>query len=168
MYKLGALAYFLLALPSLVFSQSSCSGSIGTSTGGRKIGIVIDSSGSMFDTDPNNLRIVAGEAIASSLITKAATGSNGHPDLVTVIDFDDSVRVVYPLGDPASVSFAGINSEGGTYIALGVQTAIDQITQKVGDVVAQISGIVVFTDGQDFYVSTLFNALTIIASEKSY
>lgn len=168
MYKLGALAYFLLALPSSVFSQSSCSGSIGTSTGGRKIGIVIDSSGSMVDTDPNNLRIVAGEAIASSLITKAAAGSNGHPDLVTVIDFDDSVRVVYPLGDPASVSFAGIDSEGGTYIALGVQTAIDQITQNVGDVVAHISGIVVFTDGQDFYVSTLFNASTIVASEKSY
>jgi uncharacterized protein YegL len=155
MYKLAALACLFLALPSSVISQSSCSGSIGTSTGGRKIGIVIDSSGSMVDTDPNNLRIVAGEAIASSLITKAAAGPNGHPDLVTVIDFDDSVRVVYPLGDPASVSFAGIDSSGGTYIAIGVQAAIDQITQNTGDVVAHVSGIVVFTDGEDSYVSTL-------------
>jgi hypothetical protein len=93
--------------------------------GGRKIGIVIDSSGSMVDTDPNNLRIVAGEAIASSLITKAAAGPNGHPDLIVVIDFDDSVRVVYPLGGLASVSFAEIDSSGGTYFAIGVQAAID-------------------------------------------
>lgn len=152
MYTLWALACLLLTLPSSVFSQSSCSGSIATSNGGRKIGIAIDSSGSMADTDPNNLRIVAGQAIASSLISKAAAGPNGHPDLVTVIDFDDSVRVVYPLGDPASVSFEGIDSFGGTAIYLGVQSAIDQITQNPGDV-AHVSGIVVLTDGQDFFVS---------------
>jgi Mg-chelatase subunit ChlD len=159
MYKLVALAYLLLALSNVVFSQTSCSGSVGTSTGGRKIGIVIDSSGSMAETDPDNLRIVAGKAIASSLITKAAAGPNGHPDLVTVIDFDDSVRVVYPLGDPASVSFAGIDSSGGTYIAIGVQAAIDQITSITGDVVAHVGGIVVFTDGQDSYVCIAYQSL---------
>ena len=153
MHTLRLLAYLLLALPITVLSQSSCSGSVATSNGGRKIGIVIDSSGSMVDTDPQNLRIVAGKAIASSLTTSAEAGPNGHPDLVTVIDFDDSVRVVYPLGDPASVSFAGIDSSGGTYIALGVKAAIDQITANPASATAHVSGIVVLTDGQDNYVS---------------
>jgi uncharacterized protein YegL len=153
MYKLSALACLLLALPATVFSQSSCTGSVATTNGGRKIGIVIDSSGSMVDTDPNNLRITAGKAIAASLITSASAGPNGHPDLVTVIDFDDSVRVVYPLGDPASVSFAGIDSSGGTYIAIGVEAAIDQITNGTATTTAGLSGIVVLTDGQDSYVS---------------
>lgn len=154
MYKFGALACLLLAFPATVFSQSSCTGSVATTNGGRKIGIVIDSSGSMVDTDPNNLRITAGEAIAASLVTSASAGPNHHPDLVTVIDFDDSVRVVYPLGDPASVSFAGIDSSGGTYIAIGVEAAIDQITNGTATTTAGLSGIVVLTDGQDGYVST--------------
>jgi len=144
MYKFSLLACFLLALPAQVFSQG-CTGSI-TSTGGRKIGIVIDSSGSMSTTDPNNLRITAGEALAASLLPT---------DRVTVIDFDDSVRIVYPLGPPAGVSFAGIDSDGGTYIAGGVQAAIDEITKDPTDATAHVSGIVVLTDGEDSSIDDL-------------
>lgn len=154
MFKLSVLACLLLALPATVLSQASCSGQAATSNGGRKVGIVIDSSGSMVDTDPQNLRIVAGKAIAGALITKASAGASGASDRVTVIDFDDSVRVVYPLGDPSTVSFDGIDSNGGTYIALGVKAAIDEITKDPADATAHVSGIVVLTDGEDGFVSS--------------
>lgn len=159
MHILNVLACALLALPAAVYSQSGCSGSVATSNGGRKIGIVIDSSGSMVDTDPSNLRIPAGEAINAALITSASAGAGTQPDKVTVVDFDDSVRIVYPLGDPASASFDGIDSSGGTYIALGVKTAIDEITKNPADVISRVSGIVVFTDGEDSYVDELVDEL---------
>jgi Mg-chelatase subunit ChlD len=158
MFKLSILAYLLLALPATVLSQTSCSGSIATTNGGRKIGIVIDSSGSMTSTDPRNLRITAGQAINAALITAASAGANGHPDLVTVIDFDSNVNVVYPLGDPASASFTGIDSSGGTHISLGVEAAIDQITANTSPT-AHVSGIVVLTDGEDSFVSLPQNSL---------
>ena len=57
--------------------------------------------------------------------------------------------MIYPLGDPASAKFDGIDSEGGTSIASGLQLAIDELTKDTTDSVANRAGIVLLTDGQD-------------------
>jgi hypothetical protein len=176
MFSLAFATTFLLAFPASVLSVDTgalhrrsqhglvvradpgCP-TLGQSSEGRKVGIVIDSSGSNVDTDPNNLRIAAGKAISSVLITKAQAGANGHPDVVTVIDFDYSATIVYPLGDPASATFDGIDSSGGTYIAGGLQTAIDELTKNAGDPTAHRSGIVVLTDGEDSSITDLITQL---------
>ncbi|KAI9785908.1 MAG: hypothetical protein M1839_008174 [Geoglossum umbratile] len=126
---------------------------------GRKIALVIDSSGSNQDTDPSNLRIAAAQEFDATLITKDAAGPDDLPDLVTVIDFDEGARVVYPLGDPASASFAGIDSDGGTFIAGGISLAIDKLVKDTTDPTQDHTGIVVFTDGQDSDISSLLAAL---------
>lgn len=156
MYTRTFFTALLLSLPSLIqgADPSGCSGTI-TSSGGRKIAIVIDSSGSMVDTDPNNLRISAGEAIVKALLPS---------DRVTVIDFDDSVRIVSPLGPPSTASFAGIDSDGGTYIAGGVEEAINETTKNPNDATSHVTGIVVLTDGEDASIDDLVAQLNRAAS----
>jgi len=126
-----------------------------TSCQGRKMAIVIDSSGSNFNTDPSNLRIAASKAFNSMLITDANAGPDGLADRVTVVDFDSSARVVYPLGDPSAATFNGIDSSGGTYIAGGVATAIGELTKDPNDPTADRTGIIVLTDGEDSDISAL-------------
>jgi hypothetical protein len=181
MFKLGTFGCFLLALrssavstygvpsygaPSLVSTSapsvvsevphgvpsyaSPCTGSI-VSSGNRKIGIVIDSSGSNTETDPTDLRIVAGKAIVANLQTS---------DQVTVIDFDDLFRIVSPLGPPSTASFSGIDSIGGTFIAGGVEAAITEISKDGSGPTDKVSGIVVLTDGQDSGIDELVAQLT--------
>ena len=106
----------VLALSAVVFAQGSgpCVGQVGSSSN-RKIAIAIDSSGSNLDTDPNNLRIAAGQGIVASL---------GGTDQVAVIDFDYSAAVVSPLGPSSAASFASIDSDGGTCIYCGVEEAL--------------------------------------------
>lgn len=150
MFKFSFILGGLLSLPYLILAQKSCTGTTATSNSNRKIGIVIDSSGSNADTDPDNLRIAAGKAIVASLLPT---------DLVTVIDFDSSASIVYPLGAPASATFAGIDDIGDTYIAAGVKAAIDECTKDAKSVTAGVTGIVVLTDGQDYYQSELISEL---------
>ena len=64
-----------------------------SNNGGRKIGIVVDESGSMEVTDPYNLRIPAAKAVNDWLISSSEAGSGKDADLVTVIGFDDTSRV---------------------------------------------------------------------------
>lgn len=130
------------------FTEACTDLTISENKGDRKVAIVIDSSGSMADSDPSDLRLVAGRALNSFLISADEAGGGQKPDQVTVIDFDSSALVVYPLGDPnneANASFALIDSAGGTYIADGVRTAMDELT-KTGNTDKR-SAIVVFTDG---------------------
>lgn len=122
---------------------------------GRKIALVIDSSGSNQDTDPSNLRIAAAQEFDATLVTAASVGPDNFPDKVTVIDFDTSARVVYPLGDPASASFDGIDSDGGTFIAGGVTLAIQELAKDTTDPTQDHAGIIVFTDGQDSDIGAL-------------
>lgn len=122
---------------------------------GRKIALVIDSSGSNQDTDPSNLRISAAQEFNAVLITEASVGPDNLPDKVTVIDFDTSAQVVYPLGDPASASFDGIDSDGGTFIAGGVTLAIQELTKDTTVATQDHAGIIVFTDGQDSDIGAL-------------
>jgi hypothetical protein len=128
---------------------------------GRKIALVIDSSGSNKDTDPGYLRVAAAQAFAATLVTEAAAGPDNFPDRVSVVDFDDSARVIYPLGDPASVSFDGIDAVGGTVIGSGVALAIDELTKDATGETQDHAGIIVFTDGQDNDPGPLATALDL-------
>jgi len=117
---------------------------------GRKVAIVVDSSGSNSWTDPGNLRITAAQSINSALVTSdQATNPNSKPDLVTVVDFDLSATVIYPLGDPSGADFSSIDSDGGTYIAAGIAAAIDEITADTLYKTRGRSAIIVLTDGDD-------------------
>ena len=117
---------------------------------GRYLAIVVDSSGSNEITDPENLRITAAKEFNSNLVSKSSVSDeDGVPDQVTVIDFDDTARVVSPLGDPSQASFSGIDSSGGTCIACGIRLAIDELTSKSQGPIAGRAGILVLTDGED-------------------
>jgi hypothetical protein len=126
---------------------------------GRVVGLAIDSSGSNSSTDPLNLRITAGQSLASALTSAADAGAGGVPDLLTVIDFDSSASVLYPPGDPdaAIPSIAGIDASGGTFIAGGITTTLGSMT-PLGPP-ADRSGIVVLTDGEDSDVAALTAAI---------
>lgn len=115
---------------------------------GRKLAIVVDSSGSNTTTDPSNLRIGAAAAFNAGLVSAAEAGPGGRPDRSAVIDFDDGARIVSALGDPDAASFAGIDSSGGTDIGAGVTLAIEELTRDPADPTANRAGIVVLTDGE--------------------
>ena len=125
----------------------------------RKLAIVVDSSGSNTTTDPQNLRVAAAARFNASLITAAAAGPGGAADRSAVIDFDDGARVISPLADPSLASFAGIDSDGGTNIASGVNLGIDELTRDPSDPTGSRAGIVVLTDGEDSDLSALTTAI---------
>jgi Mg-chelatase subunit ChlD len=129
--------------------------SVKSNNGDRKVALVIDSSGSMLETDPQNLRLAAGRALNEWLITKAEATGGKKADLVTVIDFDSTATLDYPLGDPggANSSFSKIDSFGGTFIAGGVQMGIAQITSASSGPTSGRSSIIVFTDGEVRFIS---------------
>ena len=130
------------------FTEACADLSVSANNGDRKVAVVIDSSGSMSSNDPSKLRISAGQALNAFLISNAEAGGGKKADQITVIDFDDTPTLLYPLGDPgnANSSFTGIDASGGTFIAGGVTKAIEEIT-KTGDTDKR-SAIVVFTDGE--------------------
>jgi hypothetical protein len=117
--------------------------------GSRKVGLVVDSSGSNKETDPSDLRVAAARDFADRLISSSEATTKSKADRVTVVDFDHSTEVVYPLGDPAGANFSGIGSSGDTYIASGVRAAVSEITSVSQDQTTGTSGLVVFTDGED-------------------
>jgi hypothetical protein len=123
--------------------------SVKSNNGDRKVALVIDSSGSMLETDPDNLRLAAGRALNDWLITKGEATGGKKSDLVTVIDFDDTATLDYPLGDPAGAnsSFSKIDSSGGTFIAGGVEMGTAQLTSPGSGSTSGRSSIIVFTDG---------------------
>jgi hypothetical protein len=123
--------------------------SVSSNNGDRKVAIVIDSSGSMATNDPYDLRINAGRALNEFLIANGEATGDQKPDLVTVIDFDYVATLDYPLGDPggANASFSKVDALGGTYIAAGVNMAIDELTGGGGPTEKR-SAIVIFTDGE--------------------
>lgn len=163
MVNLGLIASLALILPTSVVSLASHQNyarqsnlicpSLPTSNGDRKIGIVIDSSGSNDWTDPDGLRIAAGKQLNSALV---------QTDLVTVIEFSSSARTLYPLGSPAGAAsvFDKIPSSGGTSIYSGVKQAIDELTKPNAGNTTGRSGIVVLTDGEDSSITQLIQQLT--------
>lgn len=160
--NLGLIASVALILPTSVVSLASHQNyarqsnlicpSLPTSKGDRKIGVVIDSSGSNDWTDPDGLRIAAGKQLNSALVPT---------DLVTVIEFSSSARTLYPLGSPAGAAgvYDKISSSGGTNIYSGVKEAIDELTKpNAGNTIGR-SGIVVLTDGEDGSITQLIQQL---------
>jgi hypothetical protein len=83
------------------------------------IGLILDSSGSMKESDPDGIRITASEKIIDLL--------NGGEDLF-IIDFDDHANWLnkdnFKNWDKAALKsiIHGIDSDGGTQIGLGLET----------------------------------------------
>ncbi len=115
---------------------------------GRDLAIVVDSSGSNTETDPQFLRVAAAQQFNATLVSAAQAGPGGRPDRSAVIEFDDTARVISPLGDPPAARFDGIDASGGTAIGRGLQTALDVLTAGANPVDGR-AGIIVLTDGQD-------------------
>jgi Mg-chelatase subunit ChlD len=126
-------------------------GRVGASNGGRKIGFVIDASNSMGSNDPNDIRLAASQALNNALIDSSEASDGKTSDLVTVVDFASSGRLVYPLGDPSGANepIGSISLRGGTAIGTGVEAAIEELTKPGNDPTANRTGIIVFTDGED-------------------
>ncbi|KAK3329515.1 hypothetical protein B0H66DRAFT_28350 [Apodospora peruviana] len=148
-------------VPSEIPTQVCDDLSINSNNGDRKVAIVIDSSGSMSGSDPDDLRLIAARALNQFLISNAEAGGQ-KPDQVVVIGFDDTAYTVFGPGDPgdpeADKELSLIVASGGTYIAGGVLQAIDQIGKMSGDT-KERSAIVVFTDGSDSSTDTLVDAI---------
>ncbi|KAK4106676.1 hypothetical protein N658DRAFT_461485 [Parathielavia hyrcaniae] len=130
---------------------SSLIGNVDAGDGGRKVGIVVDSSGSMLDNDPDDLRLEAAKLLNSRLITSATATGGKTGDLITVVEFSYSADVLYPLGDPsgAESSIDGIVAGGGTFIGGGISAALDELTTSSSGATADRTGILVLTDGVD-------------------
>ncbi|KAL1837205.1 hypothetical protein VTJ49DRAFT_4156 [Mycothermus thermophilus] len=126
-------------------------GRIDAGTGGRKVGIVIDASGSMSDNDPDDLRLQASKLLVDKLVSASEASGNQAADQVTVVEFTLSADVLYPLGDPdgAGPSIDGIYALGGTFIGGGIDAAVDELTKASAGTTAGRTGILVLTDGVD-------------------
>ncbi|KAK4116766.1 hypothetical protein N656DRAFT_700388, partial [Canariomyces notabilis] len=135
---------------------------ISSNNGDRKVVLVIDSSGSMLDYDPDDLRLAAARSLNDFLISNGEAGGERKADQVAVVGFDSSSYTVFPPGDPgnpaADEAISGIIADGGTYIASGVYEAIDHINAMPGDTKDR-SAIVVFTDGSDSDTAELVSAI---------
>ncbi|KAK4123659.1 hypothetical protein N657DRAFT_419903 [Parathielavia appendiculata] len=130
---------------------STLIGNVDAGNGGRKVGIVIDSSGSMIDNDPDDLRLEAAKLLNSKLITSAAATGGKTGDVVTVVEFSSVAEVLYPLGDPSGAvsSIDSIEADGGTFIGGGVSAALDELTKASSGATVDRTGILVLTDGVD-------------------
>ncbi|KAH8679497.1 hypothetical protein BGZ61DRAFT_359255 [Ilyonectria robusta] len=115
----------------------------------------------MEGNDPDNLRVTAGTALNGQLVSSAEASGGKSADLVTVVDFDSSATVIYPLGDPAKAdsSFSEIDSSGGTWIADGVTKGVEELTKSGHGTTKDRSGIVVLTDGEDSDVESLIDEI---------
>lgn len=142
-------------------------GRIGPSSGGRKVGLVIDASSSMATNDPDDLRLVAAKALNDALIGQSEATGGQAADLVTVVEFSSASDVLYSLGDPSGANsiIDSITLSGGTAIGTGIQAAIEELTAPGNDPTANRTGIVVLTDGQDDPPSG--KALTISETQRA-
>jgi len=135
---------------------------------GRRLAIVIDSSGSNEETDPSGLRVAAGLAFNASLVTEAdAQSKGGQPDKSAVVSFESGATLLSPLADPSMANFTGIGAYGGTCIACGINTAHSVLLAGSAGEEPPLNrdGIVVLTDGQDEDVSAIIAEIEAAAAE---
>jgi len=109
------------------------------------IALVIDSSGSMAWNDPNGLRKAAAKVLVQALTPT---------DRLTVIDFDDYARTIWPLSAVGNSKSAientidyYINAQGGTNISDGLRVAYGQINVD-GKADPETTFTILLTDGQ--------------------
>ncbi|GGE32268.1 VWA domain-containing protein [Streptococcus himalayensis] len=122
------------------------------------LSLVIDSSGSMEDYDPHDLR----KKSASNLLNLL----NLKEDLVSIVDFDSSVRnhtLLLNNKEDLNSHISAIDSIGGTNIWAGLDRGIRTL---IGDTSERNKVILLFTDGQDSYYHD-YSELTKKAKEKS-
>lgn len=109
--------------------------------------LAIDSSGSMGDNDPNDLRKDAAKSFVDSLLSQ---------DQAAVVDFDDRARVTQSLTvDRAAVKAAidTVDSSGGTDIGAAVRTSLDELNTDPDASKGRV--IVLLTDGDGSYSESL-------------
>lgn len=155
---LGAAVTVTAVGPSLTARQSdegdalqACADlTISSNNGDRKVVLVVDTSSSMFGSDPDNLRLAAARALNEFLISNDETGDGRNADQVAIVGFGSSPYTVFGPGDPgdpaANEAISLMGGGGGTDIASGVYEAIDHINAMSG-ATKDRSAIVVFTDG---------------------
>ncbi|KXX77546.1 hypothetical protein MMYC01_207028 [Madurella mycetomatis] len=135
---------------------------ISSNNGDRKVVLVVDTSSSMFRSDPDNLRLAAARALNGFLISNAEAGDGRNADQVAVVGFGSSSYTVFGPGDPgdstANEAISSMGDGGGTDIASGVYEAIDHINAMSGTSKDR-SAIVVFTDGSDSDTTELVSAI---------
>ncbi|MBN2393580.1 MAG: VWA domain-containing protein [Anaerolineae bacterium] len=106
-------------------------------------GLVLDHSGSMSGDKIENLKKAA----------KLAVDQMTPQDMVSVVIFDDTVKVVTPnqlATDPASLKrqIDGIKSAGGTKMSSGMRKGLDELQKARGG--ERISRMLLLTDGETF------------------
>lgn len=155
---LAAVAAVTAASPELAVRQlgkrdtlQTCSDlTISSNNGDRKVVLVIDTSGSMSGSDPDDLRLAAARALNDFLISGSEAGGGRKADQVAVVGFSSFSYTVFAPGDPgdpaADEAISAMDANGGTFIASGVYEAIDHINAMQGET-RDRSAIVVFTDG---------------------
>jgi Mg-chelatase subunit ChlD len=119
----------------------------GASSAFVDIALVIDSSGSMTDSDPNSLRQASAKAFVKSLLPQ---------DAAAVVDFDSSAKLVQGLtGDQQALATAidTIDSSGGTDIGAGVRVGLDAL--KADPDASRVRFMILLTDGVGSYDSSL-------------
>jgi Mg-chelatase subunit ChlD len=100
--------------------------------------LVIDSSGSMADNDPRQIRIQAAQMLAGRLISDQA---------VSIVDFDHRATSLVTHEtrlDPINNAISGIDSSGQTCIPLGLEAAATVLKDAGG-----AGTVILFTDGQN-------------------
>ncbi|KAK3393683.1 hypothetical protein B0H63DRAFT_458816 [Podospora didyma] len=136
---------------------------VSSNNGDRNVAIVIDSSSSMYGSDPYDLRLAAGRALNNFLVSDAEASGGGKADKVTVVGFDSYPYTLFPPGNPgdpkADEAISSIVASGGTYIAGGVETATQWFQNSTLGVIKDRSAIVVFTDGEDSNTAKLVSAI---------
>jgi Mg-chelatase subunit ChlD len=102
-----------------------------SNTGGLAVALIIDSSGSMKDNDPNKVRIEAAKKVVALL---------GENDQVTAVEFSDRASVLIPLkkvGDQTSrdeiiSKLSAIGEKGDTDIKGGLESALSELSKAEG------------------------------------
>ena len=111
------------------------------------VAFVLDSSGSMSSNDPQGLRRDAAKQFVDALLAE---------DQGTVVDFDDSARLLQALTNDKALLRAAIDqidSSGGTNIGAGVAVGLDALAVDTDDTRAQI--LILLTDGEGAYTHDL-------------
>ncbi len=117
--------------------------------------LVIDSSGSMYSNDKQNIRLQAAKNFVEKL---------GEKDRGAVIDFDGYSSILCSLTNDKDILYNAINkidSSGGTNLTLGIAPAIDML-MDMSDPAEAYRYIIMLTDGQGTYD----NDLTEMAKEQ--
>jgi Mg-chelatase subunit ChlD len=110
------------------------------------IGLIIDSSGSMQENDPRDIRKIAAELIVNQLPEKTK---------VFIVDFDDNATWLNPQAwqswtpDELKQAIGQINSSGGTIVGGGIEKMKEAFSGRVNS--SENKGVLLLTDGLGEY-----------------